>query len=101
MLIKFIKPKAYKGSINYSKIKSKDDKYLICKDRPFGIQRYRIKEDDFNWCTNYKKASNLWYYVHMLGTAHHYSGNNKHPRTGEIYIKQLTIEGELKMISAM
>ncbi len=79
------RPKKYKGCISYIKIRTRGNKHLISKDRPFGKQAYQIEEEDFIWCDTYKKGGALWAYNHYRGTAHHYSDKNPHPRTGRKY----------------
>ncbi len=78
-------PKKYKGCIRYFKIQENKGACYIQKSRPFGAQKYRIKEDDYTWCDSYKEASALWAYCHRVGTACHYSDENVHPRTGRKY----------------
>ncbi len=72
-------PKRYRGSIGYSKFETKSGILLLSKDRPFKRERYQVVPEEFEWLTNYRRASALWYYKHMVGTAHHYSGRNINP----------------------
>lgn len=83
MFVKFIKSRKYKGNITYSKTKAKNGEYFICKNRIFNKQEIGISEDDFNWCTNYKKASSLWKHYYKPGLNHMRLSHDKHPRKSD------------------
>ena len=73
------RPKNYRGCINYSTDKKKGNQYFVSKDGPFRVRQYKITKEEYKWCNSYGKGIKLWYYKHMLGTAYHFSGENKHP----------------------
>lgn len=79
--------KKYKGSIRWFKLYFKSGICKIEKRRPFGNDSYRIPSEDYHWITDAKKAEAIWTFCHYHGTATWYSGQLKHPRTGEGYVK--------------
>ena len=61
----FQNPKKYKGSIWFTKGKTKSGHTFVRKDRPFDKQSYGISEEEYNWLTNRHKAQKLWAYKHF------------------------------------
>lgn len=81
-------PKGYRGSIRYIKSRTTGEIiYKIGKVRPYGTDKYTIAKDDFDWCDTYKRARSLWAFCHYYNTAIWFSGELKHPRTGESYVR--------------
>lgn len=69
----------YKGSVRWFKLKFGDGRVKVEKRRPFGNDSYEIEPEEYEWLATAKQANDLWNFYHYLGTAHHFSGQNKHP----------------------
>ncbi len=78
----------YKGAIRWFKLKFRDGRCKVEKRRLFGNDSYKITPEEYDWITDARKAREMWDFYHYIGTAYWFSGELKHPMTGEGYVKE-------------